>query len=186
MSGTVGVILTGGASSRMGADKATLPVHGKPMVVCVADALWEAGLHPVECQGGDVESIEEFGLRVVPDPEPGRGPLAAMHAALERNADRDVVIVACDLVDIEGHTIRALLDAATAEGRPDVAAAFADGQHHLASWWRAGTAGKLAALRAEGVDAYQAALARLVTLDVPVAEAAIRNVNTPSDLAAGR
>ena len=170
----------------MGVDKATLPVSGKPMVVCVADALWEAGLHPVECQGGDAAAIEEFGLCVESDPEAGAGPVAAMHTALARHPGSDVVIVACDLVDLDGETIRALVDASKSDARPDVTAAFADGQHHMASWWRAGTSRKLAGLLAEGVDAYQDALDRLVTLDVHVDEAVVRNVNTPSDLARGR
>ena len=186
MSGTVGVILTGGASSRMGVDKATLSVNGKPMVVCVADALWEAGVHPVECQGGDTAAIEEYGLLVEADPESGAGPLAAMHAALARHSARDVVFVACDLIDIDGETIRALVDGAKADERHDVAAAFAGGRYHMASWWRAGTASKLAALLAEGVTAYQEALARLATLDVSVVEAVVRNVNTPSELASGQ
>ncbi len=186
MSGTVGVILTGGASSRMGVDKATLSVNGKPMVVCVADALWEAGLHPVECQGGDRAAIEEYGLPVEPDPESGAGPLGAMHAALDRHPRSDVVFVACDLVDIDGETIRALVDTAKVDAPHDVAAAFAGGRYHMASWWRTGTAPKLAALLADGVTAYQDALDRLATLDVPVVEAIVRNVNTPSDLASGQ
>ncbi len=185
MTGTVGVVLTGGASTRMGADKATLAVGGKPMVVSVADALWEAGLRPVECQGGDAAAIEEFGLQVSADPEPGAGPLVAIHAALDRHPGSDVVVVACDLVDIDFQTVRALVAAAADEDRTDVVAAAVNGHHHMLSWWRAGTATKLEALLAEGVDAYQDALARLETADFPVTAAAVRNVNTPADLATG-
>ena len=53
----VGVVLAGGASTRMGVDKATLIVGDKPMAIRVADAMWEAGCHPVESQGGDTAAM---------------------------------------------------------------------------------------------------------------------------------
>lgn len=185
MSHTVGIILTGGDSRRMGTDKASMIVAGKPMVVHVADALWEAGLHPVECQGGDAATIEQFGLSVAADPEPGTGPLSAIRAALDRHADCDVVVVACDLVDLDGDTVRALVDAGDDDARPDVTAALSDGELHLISWWRAGTGSKLAALIDEGVGSYQTALDRLGAAQVPVPAGVVRNVNTPDDLGPG-
>ena len=185
MSHTVGIILTGGNSRRMGTDKASMIVAGKPMVVKVADALWEAGLHPVECQGGDATTIEQFGLTVAADPEPGSGPLSAIRAALERHADSDAVVVACDLVDLDGETVRALVDAGTDDSHPDVAAALSNGELHMISWWRAGTGSKLASLIDEGVDSYQAALDRLGAARVPVPAGVVRNVNTPDDLGPG-
>ena len=48
-----GAVLTGGRSSRMGRDKATLPVDGVPMAARVADALRRAGAEPVLAVGGD-------------------------------------------------------------------------------------------------------------------------------------
>ena len=185
MSHTVGIILTGGGSRRMGTDKASMIVAGKPMVVHVADALWEAGLHPIECQGGDAATIEQFGVTVAADPEPRAGPVAAIRAALDRHADSDVVVVACDLVDLDGQTVRALVDAGAAEARPDVAAAMSNGELHMISWWRAGTGSKLATLIGEGVDSYQTALDRLGAARVPVPTDVVRNVNTPDDLGPG-
>ncbi len=182
---TVGIVLAGGLSTRMGADKATMAVGGKPMVVLVADALWEAGLRPVECQGGDAATIGEYGLSVAPDDEPRRGPLAAIRTALARHHDRDVVVVACDLVDIDSTTVRSLVDAGSAHAGADVVAVVADGRHHLASWWRQGTDRSLATLLADGVEAYQDALAQLVTVDLPVDSSLVRNVNSPADLGIG-
>ena len=108
----VGVVLTGGASERMGVDKATMVVDGKPMVVRVADALWEAGCHPVECQGGDLVAIGEYGIDAWPDTRPGGGPLTAVHDALARHRTSNVVIAACDLADLDGDAVRALIDGA--------------------------------------------------------------------------
>ena len=177
----VGVVLTGGASTRMGVDKATLFVGDKPMAVRVADAMWEAGCQPVECQGGDAAAITEYGLEVVPDRDPGAGPVAAIRDALDRHAGRDVVVAACDLVDLDGATIAALT-AAGREADVDVAVVVADGRRHLVSWWRAGSGTRLGELVDSGVTSYGEALGALRVTDVPAAPSVVRNVNTPSDL----
>ena len=75
-----GFILAGGASSRMGADKALLRLGGEPFVGRVARALWRvAGRVRV------VSSRHEgaaFGLEVVPDRFEGRGAIGGLHAVL--------------------------------------------------------------------------------------------------------
>jgi molybdopterin-guanine dinucleotide biosynthesis protein A len=166
----------------MGIDKATLVVEGKPMAVRVADAMWEAGCHPVECQGGDAPAIAEYGLDVVPDREPGQGPVAAIRDALARHPDRAVVVAACDLVDLRGDTIRALLDAASSSDGVDVAVAASGGDRHLICWWRAGVADRIDELVGAGVSSFRGTLSQLHTIDVEVDPSAIRNVNTPTDL----
>jgi molybdopterin-guanine dinucleotide biosynthesis protein A len=178
----VGVVLTGGASERMGVDKATMVVDGKPMVVRVADALWEASCHPVECQGGDLVAIAEYGMDAWPDTRPGDGPLAAVRDALARHPESDVVVAACDLADLDGDTVRALLAAGGAATDADVAVAATGGERHLLAWWRAGTAERIGALLAEGVTSYRDAVARLRAIDVEVGHAAMRNLNTPTDV----
>lgn len=177
-----GVVLAGGASARMGVDKATLTIAGKPMVVSVADAMWEAGCHPVECQGGDAAAIAEFGLEVIPDDVPGLGPLPAISAALSRHTGSDVVVAACDLPDLDGATIRSLIAAGTADrAAADVVVAATGQARHLVAWWRRGVGPRLGALVATGVTSYRAALDLLDTLDVQVATTTVRNVNAPVD-----
>ncbi|MGA1077227.1 MAG: molybdenum cofactor guanylyltransferase, partial [Ilumatobacteraceae bacterium] len=53
MTEPVGVVLAGGASRRMGTDKAFVAVDGRSMVLRVADALVSGGCGPLVCQGGD-------------------------------------------------------------------------------------------------------------------------------------
>jgi molybdenum cofactor guanylyltransferase len=177
----VGVVLTGGGSTRMGVDKATLIVGDKPMVIRVADAMWEAGCHPVECQGGDLAAMAEYGLEAWPDTESGAGPVAAIRDALARHHESDVVVAACDLVDIDAATISAVADAG-GHGEADVAVAVAGGRRHLISWWRAGQGSHLGDLLDAGVASYRSVLAELRVVDVEVDPAAVRNVNTPTDL----
>jgi molybdopterin-guanine dinucleotide biosynthesis protein A len=166
----------------MGVDKALLDVEGCPMVVRVADALWEAGCDPVVCQGGADELTSALGLQVVPDPDPGAGPVSAILAALQ-HADGPIVVAACDLVDLDAEAVRLVIDAGSQSAAPTVAVAVTDGRSHLLSFWPAEALASLESLVAEGVSAYRGVLERLEALAVPVAEHAVRNVNRPEDLA---
>jgi len=177
-----GVVLTGGASERMGVDKATLIVDGKPMAVRVGDALWEASCHPVECQGGDAVAIGGYGMDVVPDSRPGEGPLVAIHDALARHSTSAVVVAACDLVDLDAATVRLLVDAGSLDDDADVAVATTDGERQLVAWWRAGADRRLAPLLSGGARSFRDALVKLNTIDVEVPVSSVRNLNTPTDV----
>lgn len=165
----------------MGADKATLVVDGRPMAVRVADALWEARCHPVICQGGDVEAIRQYGLDARPDSEPNGGPVAAIRDALCA-VRADAVVAACDLIDLDGPTVRALLAAGDEHPDADVVVATADRRRHLLGYWRARAATGLDAALADGETSYLGVLDRLRTIDLDVDARAVRNVNRPDDL----
>ncbi len=77
-----GVILTGGASRRMGADKALVEVDGVAMAARVASALAAGGCDPVVCQGGDPTLLAALGMTVLADTHPGGGPVAGILDAL--------------------------------------------------------------------------------------------------------
>jgi len=157
-------------------------VEGKPMVVRVADALWEAGCRHVECQGGDVVAIGEYGIQVVNDSSPGAGPVAAIRDALGRHRASSVVVAACDLVDLDETTVRSVIDAGSGSDDADVAVAVTRGERHLIAWWRAGLDDRVGVLFAEGVTSYRGVLARLAGIEVEVEPAAVRNLNTPTDI----
>lgn len=185
-SAPVGVVLTGGASRRMGSDKALLPIAGTAMAVRVAKALAEGGCRPVWCQGGDATALAALGLSVHADDLPGAGPLGAIGTALSAVAGdaaaRDVVVAACDLPDLDAATVAALV--AAAQGQPEasvVVAADASGPH-LLGLWRAATAERVAGLLADGVRSYRQALERLDAVFVTVPDDVLRNVNSPGDL----
>ena len=176
---SVGVVLTGGRSSRMGPDKAVLVVDGKPLAVRVADALWEAGCHPVECQGGSPDVLAALGLTGFEDRSPGGGPLDAIVTALQRHPDEAVVVAACDLVDLDAATVAAVNDA---PNDAEVTVARAGGRRHLLARFAPGTADAVDELRTRGVDSFLEALGALQADDVEVDQAAVRNLNTPDDL----
>jgi molybdopterin-guanine dinucleotide biosynthesis protein A len=106
-----GFVLAGGQSSRMGRDKALLPVAGRPLVAHALSILEQAGL-PASIagvpSGGWLEKPESAGwiagahanfasyAPVVEDAEPGLGPLAGVSAALDSTSARYAVFLTVD------------------------------------------------------------------------------------------
>ena len=105
----LGVVLAGGASSRMGVDKATVEIEGRSMLDRVATSL-ESVVDRVVVSGRS----EIAGLAGLPDPEPGRaGPLAGLAAALaEAHAmgAEAVMLVAVDQPFVRPETLSRLID----------------------------------------------------------------------------
>lgn len=129
-----GAVLTGGASSRMGTDKALLCVAGVPMALRVARAILAAGAKEVCAVGGDAASLAALGLRTVPDQAPLQGPLAGIIVALRSAAYDVVAVAACDMPWIEPSHVARLV---TALGTRDaVLSAAHDQVQPLLSVWR--------------------------------------------------
>lgn len=110
-----GAVLTGGASTRMGADKGLLLAH------VAVDALRAAGIDDVVTIGGAAGTVA--------DGFPGEGPLGGVITALRCSSSDVVVVLACDLPLVDGPTVEALLaglrpedDAAAPAGEPLCAA----------------------------------------------------------------
>lgn len=104
MTNPIGIILAGGASRRMGRDKAGVELAGRPMADWVADALLSV-LDDVIVVGRETPLA---GLDSVPDAWPGKlGPLAGLATALHRFR-RPVVLVAVDQPLLRPETIERL------------------------------------------------------------------------------
>lgn len=101
-------VLSGGRSQRMGADKATVEVAGRPLADWVRRAV--AGRTTVFV-GGDVPGVRTIGDAA------GSGPAAGLAAALGIGADA-VLLVAVDQPWVRTDTIERLID--RFEGRPVV------------------------------------------------------------------
>lgn len=152
-----GAVLAGGASARMGADKAAL--FGDR----VAAALTAAGAAEV--------------LVIVEDDRPGHGPLGGIATALRQAAHDVVVILACDLPFAHPDGIRAVVDAL---GDHDVA--LPPGEPLHGAWRRRALVEVDAAIDGSTL-AVKAALDRLRVLEVPGLDPRwLTNVNRPTDL----
>jgi molybdopterin-guanine dinucleotide biosynthesis protein A len=116
-----GVVLAGGASTRMGADKALVEVGGRALVTVAAEALADGGATRVVVVGGDAPAFAALGLDTLADGHPGDGPLGGIITALRAATDPVVMVLACDMPMVDGPTVGAIVAALAA--RPDAYAA---------------------------------------------------------------
>ena len=86
-------VLAGGASRRMGRDKATMPVDGVELAATVLAAAARVAA-PVVLVAPEGHPARRLASRVVTDP--GQGPLAALAAALEALDATEVLVLAGD------------------------------------------------------------------------------------------
>ncbi len=90
-----GFVLAGGRSSRMGRDKGLLKLGGKPLVVRMVRLL-ERVASPVMVIAPP-SRYARLQLQIVPDDQPGLGPLGGITTALRISAFDWNLVVACDL-----------------------------------------------------------------------------------------
>jgi molybdopterin-guanine dinucleotide biosynthesis protein A len=105
-----GVLLAGGRASRMGGrDKAFAAVGGEPIAVRTLRIF--RGLFPqVLVATNRPERFHPLDVETVADVFPGCGPLAGVHAAMQRAAHPHVFVAACDMPGLDADVIRFLLD----------------------------------------------------------------------------
>ena len=188
LNGVEGFILIGGASSRMGSDKAQLELGGSTFVERIAAAL-SSVTETVRCVGAKED--DPSGLINVPDLFPGWGALGGLHAALAATRSDWSAIVACDLPLVTRElftrlaTLRENFDAVVpvqSDGRPQPLCALYRCESCLP---------KAAALIEEGERRPRAVLAGVNTRwvtpsdldDLDGAGNFFWNINTPDDYA---
>ena len=103
-----GFVTAGGRSSRMGTDKAWLEIGGRPMIKRVVEELLQV-TPAVSIIANDPE-YDLIGLPMLPDLNPGIGPLEAIRVALAASLAPCVLLVACDLPFVTAEFLEFLLD----------------------------------------------------------------------------
>jgi molybdopterin-guanine dinucleotide biosynthesis protein A len=109
-----GVVLCGGASSRMGRDKATLALGGRTLLERAADCLSAVAAETVLAVGPR-RRYGELGLTCVLDRQGDVGPAAGIRAALAAVDAEWFCVLACDMPRVD----RSLFDALLARARRD-------------------------------------------------------------------
>jgi len=94
--GLTGIVLAGGASRRMGRNKALLDLGGRPLIARVVERL-AVVCAEVLVVAGDVEPYGELGVPLVEDRFRGVGVLGGLHAGLEAAAHELALAVGCDM-----------------------------------------------------------------------------------------
>lgn len=100
-------IQAGGASTRMGEDKALKPFLGRPLIQRVierlqpiSDEIIVTTNHPEDYSFLDTSTLLSVAvrrLRLIPDLIPGRGALGGLYTALSSATCNFVAVVACDM-----------------------------------------------------------------------------------------
>lgn len=180
-----GVILTGGASTRMGRDKALIEIGGTALAQRVAAALARAGAVEVLAIGGDRDALCALADvdRWVADTNPGEGPLHGVIGALHAATTDEVVILACDTPMIDASVPASLL--AGLRDYAAVAVAVVDGREQplTAAWRRSRSLDILEKAFERGERAPRRVFPELRVVhvhDIPVD--AVADVDRPDDL----
>lgn len=180
ISHTIGAILAGGSSSRMGRDKSALTIGGVTFLTRLHSTLSGVFEHVVVC-GGNMEP--EGGL-LLPDRDEPVGPLSGMLSAFDEAGDRAVFFIAVDMPLVSASLIRSVVEPAVEVGAARIISVDGRDQPLLGVY---GT--DVGAIVRARVDQHKnsvhGALDDIAAVErLAAAASAVLNVNTPEDYAA--
>ncbi len=104
-----GLVLAGGASRRMGRDKAWLEWEGRPLVERAVAVLRQSGIEEVFISGRADADYGGLGCPVLLDAAPGQGPLGGIVRGLQECGAPLVLVLAVDLPRMVPEVLRGLL-----------------------------------------------------------------------------
>lgn len=105
--GVTGIILAGGASSRMGTNKALLEVDGVTIIEQAYRKL-SSLFHEVLVVTNSPELYDFLPCRKVPDLFSDVGSIAGLHSGLSHSSQKKIFVTACDMPNINTDLIREL------------------------------------------------------------------------------
>lgn len=183
-----GLVLAGGASRRMGQDKAALTLHGRTQLDWVRELLARHCEEVfVSIRAAQQDDPVRSAQRVIVDTHDGAGPIAGIAAAQAVHPGHAWLVLACDLPFVDDASIDTLVR--HRDGRPVVAfASTHDGlpEPLCAIYEPASSVGVLAAITAGRNCPRKFILGTGVALLAQPNPAALENVNTPDELAHAR
>ena len=108
-----GLVLAGGRSRRMGSDKAALKMNGATQLER-AVALLQRHVEPVfvSARKDQADDPVRAGFDQIADAYDDLGPIAGILSAFDKFPERDWLVLACDLPNIDDGTISYLLEQA--------------------------------------------------------------------------
>ena len=176
-------VLVGGKSTRMGANKATLPWGDSTIIETIVETVRRVSPRCVLLGACDELPNSLADLKQLPDAHPGIGPMAGLYSLLAGHPDRWSLLISCDVPNVTCDVINNLVVHITPAARavvyttnsrpepccalyhagilPDVERAIADRQYSLTR-----LIARLSPLEIEA--------------DTPIREA-LGNINTPED-----
>ena len=183
-----GLVLAGGASRRMGQDKAALAFHGRPQLDWARETLARHCERVfVSIRADQRDDPVRRGQPVIVDVHDGAGPIAGIAAAQAAHPDHAWLVLACDLPFVDDAAIGHLIS--RRDGRPVVAYASShDGlpEPLCAIYEPESRAGVLAAIVSGRNCPRKFIIGTGVALLAQPDPAALENVNTPDELQRAR
>jgi molybdopterin-guanine dinucleotide biosynthesis protein A len=182
-----GLVLAGGASTRMQRDKATLMYHGRTQLAWAHELLAKfCAATFVSVRPDQRNEPSRAAFPQIVDRQPGLGPLAGISAALSEHPKAAWLVVACDLPFLTESTLRHLI-----EHRDSGRMATAYRSHHdglpepLCAIWEPSASAAVLAHLAAGKQCPRKLLINADCKLIDLADAnALDNVNTIEELEA--
>ena len=185
-------LIAGGKSSRMGRDKAFVPLAGKPIIERILARTADLGQAETILITNRPQAYAHLGLPMFADILPEKGALGGIYTAIARSAHPYTLALACDMPFVNARLLRYMLSLRDADGGPwDVIVPRVDGhpQGLHAIYARACLAPireRLEASRLRVIGFYDAVRVRYLDADeyAPLDPRGLSffNVNTPQDL----
>jgi len=175
---TLGVVLNGGGSTRMGAPKHELEYLGVPFINHAVATL-SLGLRHVVVVGGDYNGPVE----TLPDEVQDAGPLGGILTGLIHASPLPVMVLAVDLPLVTIELVQRLVNEPV---EPDAVRFATDGEHPqpLCAVWGSGLPERISAYLADGERSVRGFVETLATTQFVMADAfTLTNINTPTDYA---
>jgi molybdenum cofactor guanylyltransferase len=182
------VILAGGASRRMGRDKATLPYDGVTLIERMVKLLKQR-CAPIFVIAAPGQALPALDAQVLRDEIHGVGPLLATARGLRAAAEAGSELAFVSAVDMPLLSIDLLDELAGPAVRlgADVVLPWDGRDHYLAGVYRTSLAKRAAELVAAGERSMRALVEGVDTQRIVMPEqVSLTNVNTAADLAAVR
>jgi len=178
------VVLAGGASRRMGRDKATMAHPGRPDLTMVEHTVvvLAGRCAPVFVVAAPGQRLPALDARIIDDPVRGVGPLLATGVGLRAAATAGFERAFVSAVDMPNLTAD-LVDQLAAHHGADVVLPWDGRDHYLAAIYRTGLTERIDVLVDAGHRSMRSLISTVVTERVVLPPGdALTNVNAPSDL----
>lgn len=183
------LLLSGGASRRMQADKALLDYGGRPQLLRAWELLQRVGVaHAhVSINPGQQGDALRAGLPTLADTVPSVGPVAGIVTAQQAFPAHAWLVLACDLPLLDAATLQSLLDARDPDRDATAFSSRHDGlPEPLCAIWEPSAAPLLRQRLASGHYCPRKALLQLQIHTLPAPGNTLDNVNTPDELLQAR
>jgi len=102
------IILAGGKSTRMGRDKALLPIGGRPMIEGIIEQL-RTVFSEVIISAADDSKYSFKGVTVIPDEVADEGPFQGIICAMRRARFPVCLVISCDIPEVPVRLVRRMI-----------------------------------------------------------------------------